>query len=343
MSGPQAVRGTEDEAWRPGASLARLRFRARLLAEARQFFAVRGVLEVETPAITHHAVTDLQLAAAELRLPGAESHPLYLHTSPEHAMKRLIAAGSGDIWQIARVFRGGGERGRLHNPEFTLLEWYRVGFTMEGLMAEVAELVVQLLGAAGGEAGAAARDALPVEHLAYGELFERVLGLDVLTADLPALAHAACGIGCDARLVERLERDGLLDLLMGERIGPTLGRGRLSFVHRYPASQAALAKLDPDDPRVALRFELYAEGIELANGFAELGAADEQRARFEADRRERARRGLPVPEIDEALLAALAAGLPDCSGVALGFDRLVMIACGATHIDEVLAFPIERA
>lgn len=343
MSAPQALRGTKGEAWQPSASLGRLQLRARLLAEVRRFFAARGVLEVETPALSRHAVTDVQLAAAEVRLPGSEARPLYLHTSPEHAMKRLIAAGSGDICQICRVFRGGGERGRLHNPEFTLVEWYRVGFTMEALMAEVAELVAQLLDAAGGEAAAAKCDALPVEHLAYRELFERVLGVDVLAADLPALARAAGAIGCDARLVERLGRDELLDLLMGERIGPTLGRGRLSFVHRYPASQAALARLDPDDPRVALRFELYAEGIELANGFAELGQAEEQRARFEADRLERARRGLPVPEIDEALLAALAAGLPDCSGVALGFDRLVMIACGATHIDEVLAFPIERA
>lgn len=333
----RAADAGDEVIWQPAASLERLRLRAQLLSETRRFFAAREVLEVETPALSRHAVTDVHLAAGEVAFPGDAARTLYLHTSPEYAMKRLLAAGSGDIYQICHVFRGG-ERGRLHNPEFTLIEWYRIGCPMEALMTEVAELVIQLLGTA-----AHAGEPLPVEYLSYCELLEDRTSLDVLTADLPALARAACGLGCDRQLVARLGRDGILDLLMGERVGPTLGHGRLTFVHRYPASQAALARLDPHDPRVALRFELYLEGIELANGFAELGAADEQRARFEADRRERMRRGQPVPEIDEPLLAALAAGLPECSGVALGFDRLAMIACGAGHLDEVLAFPLERA
>lgn len=319
--------------WQPSASRAALELRARLLTRVREFFAQRGVLEVETPALGRHAVTDVNLAAAEVSLPGFAGK-FHLHTSPEYAMKRLLASGSGDIWQSCRVFRGG-ERGRLHNPEFTLIEWYRIGFSMDELMDEAAALVQHLLGTGG--------PARPVERLTYATLLGQQLGLDVLEADLPSLARAAGALGCDAALLARLGRDELLDLLMGERIGPALGRGRLSFVERYPASQAALARLDPQDPRVALRFELYCEGLELANGFAELGAADEQRARFEADRCSRQRRGLPVPAVDEALLAALAAGLPDCAGVALGFDRVVMLAAGAAHIDEVLAFPIERA
>lgn len=334
MSGDAAAgRHSATTAWQPSASRAALELRARLLATTRDFFAQRGVLEVETPALGRHAVTDVNLAAAEVSLPGFGER-YYLHTSPEYAMKRLLAAGSGDIWQTCRVFRGG-ERGRLHNPEFTLIEWYRVGFPMEALMDEVAALVQQLIGDGG--------PARPVERVAYAALLGERLGLDVLEADIPGLARAACELGCDAALVARLGRDELLDLVMGEHVGPTLGQGGLSFVHRYPASQAALARLDPEDPRLALRFELYCEGMELANGFAELGSADEQRARFEADRATRRRRGLAVPKMDETFLAALEAGLPDCAGVALGFDRVAMLAAGAAHIDEVLAFPIERA
>jgi lysyl-tRNA synthetase class 2 len=322
--------------WRPTASLAALRRRAGKLASVREFFSRRGVLEVETPAVVGAAVTDVHIHSAGVELePGGR--PYHLHTSPEYAMKRLLAAGSGDIYQIARVVRGA-ERSRLHNPEFTLIEWYRLGLTLEALMSEVDALARELLGADA--------DRRASERITYRDAFLRELRLDPLTADIGELARAAsrCGyVAAPESARGEAVRDELLDLLMAAAVGPQLGRGALTFVHGYPASQAALAELSADDPRVALRFELYCDGIELANGFRELASAAEQRSRFEQDRAERRRRGLPAPDIDERLLAALAAGLPPCSGVALGFDRLIMIAMGAERIDEVLAFPIERA
>jgi lysyl-tRNA synthetase class 2 len=270
--------------------------------------------------------------------PPAPAAPHFLHTSPEYAMKRLLAAGSGDIYQICHVVRGF-ERGALHNPEFTLIEWYRVGVTLEALMQEVERLVRRLLDAAAAD--------YRTEQLSYREAFVRELHLDPFETSLATLEEAARVAGYRApsapeqAAVDR--RDELLELLMGTVVGPRLGRGSLTFLHGYPASQAALARLDARDPRAARRFELYCEGIELANGFHELASAAEQRARFERDRAERGRLGLPAHALDERLLAALAAGLPDCCGVALGFDRLVMLATGARQIDEVLAFPYERA
>jgi lysyl-tRNA synthetase class 2 len=325
--------------WRPRASRATLEQRAALLARTRAFFAQRGVLEVETPAVVNAAVSDVHLDAALVQLacePGqGKPTPRFLHTSPEYCMKRLLAAGYGDIVQICHVVRGA-ERSRLHNPEFTLIEWYRIGFALEALMDEVASLVGALLG----------RNASAPEKLTYREAFLRELALDPLSASLEELTQAARALGYDpnrARSPAGAGRDELLELLMGARVGPRLGRGTLTFVHGYPASQAALAELDPRDPRTALRFELYCEGIELANGFQELRGAREQRTRFEHDLSERQRRGLPTSALDERLLAALAAGLPACAGVALGFDRVVMLAAGVEHIDEVLAFPIEIA
>jgi lysyl-tRNA synthetase class 2 len=309
-----------------------LQLRAQLLAAARGFFAERRVLEVDTPALVRHAVTDLHLHSAQVQLPGHRT-PLYLHTSPEYAMKRLLAAGSGDIYQIAHVFRGE-ERGRQHNAEFMLIEWYRCDYSMRQLMQEVAQLAGLLLGLA--------PDA-PFEATSYQQAFERQLDCDPLTASDGALRTLAIGAALAPRLAEDCSRDDLLDWLMGSAVGPRLGTERLCFVHSYPASQAALARLDADDARVALRFELYYRGLELANGFEELADAAEQRARFEAEREQRRRRGLPVPDIDQALLAALAAGLPPVSGVALGFDRLLMLRSGAGDISEVLPFALERA
>jgi len=319
--------------WRPGASLERLRRRAAMLADIRAFFAARGVLEVDTPQLVNAAVTDVNIHSAEVRWPGDNGPPRYLHTSPEYAMKRLLAAGSGDIYQLCHVFRGD-EQGRLHNSEFMIVEWYRRGWGCAALMAEVDALLRTLL-----EATALA----PTRYLSYEQAFLTTLGCNPLADSDAALAECARQAGFDDALLRRCERDELLDLLMGLRIGPTLGMDAPVFVHRYPASQAALARLDPDDARVALRFELYLRGVELANGFEELGDAREQRERFAADQRVRAARKLPVPAIDEYLLAALAAGLPPCSGVALGFDRLLMIACGAQRIEEVMAFTSARA
>jgi elongation factor P--(R)-beta-lysine ligase len=318
--------------WRPSAALATLQLRAQLLAAARHFFAERGVLEVDTPALVRHAVTDLHIHSAQVQLPGHRA-PLYLHTSPEYAMKRLLAAGSGDIYQIAHVFRGD-ERSRQHNAEFTLIEWYRCGYSMQRLMQEVAQLAAMLL---------ALPPEAPFEALSYQQAFQRQLDCDPLAATDAALRTLAIGSQLERRLAENCSRDELLDWLMGSAIGPRLGAERLCFVHSYPASQASLARLAADDPRVALRFELYYHGLELANGFEELADAAEQRARFEADREQRRRRGLPVPDIDRALLAALAAGLPPVSGVALGFDRLLMLRSGASDISDVLAFALERA
>ncbi len=319
--------------WRPGASPERLRQRGRALAEVRAFFAERGVLEVDTPQLVNHAVTDVNIHSAEVRWPGDEERPRYLHTSPEYAMKRLLAAGCGDIYQMCHVFRGE-EQGALHNSEFMIIEWYRLGWTLAALMDEVDQLLRRQLGAAAGG---------PARQLTYEQAFLDALGLSPLRATDGELAECARACGFDAALVQRCERDGLLDLLMGARVGPALGMHGPVYVHRYPASQAALARLDPADTRVGLRFELYLRGVELANGFEELGDAREQRRRFALDQRARAARNLPVPAMDEYLLAALAAGLPPCAGVALGFDRLLMLASAATTIDEVLAFRSEQA
>jgi lysyl-tRNA synthetase class 2 len=301
--------GTDAVAWRPTASLSSLRGRARALRQTRDFFHQRGVLEVETPALVNAPVSDVHLGSARVELAGRDT-PLFLHASPEYAMKRLLAAGSGDIYQVCHVFRGA-ERGRQHNPEFTMLEWYRLGFCLEDLMDEVAALTRELLGGA-----APSR----VERLSYREAVARHAGFDPLEAPVGELQRAAQALGLAAPEAQTL-----------------------TFVHGYPASQAALARLDPDDPRVALRFELYHRGVELANGYHELASGAEQRQRFDADQQARRRRGLAVNPLDPYLLAALDAGLPDCAGVALGFDRVLMLAMGAGSIDEVLAFPVERA
>jgi len=306
-----------------------LQHRAALLASARNFFMDRGVLEVDTPVVVNAPVTDIHIHSARVEF-ADDQRPFFLHTSPEYAMKRLLAAGSGDIYQICHVVRGL-ERGRQHNAEFTLIEWYRVGFSLDQLMSEVDTLVRHLLGDVA--------FTMSSERLTYREAFLRELHLDPFTASLAELAEAARSIG----FADGAQRDELLELLMGALVGPRLGRNALTFVHGYPASQAALARLSPDDPRSALRFELYCKGVELANGFQELASATEQRARFERDNEERQRLGLPSYEIDGRLLAALEAELPECAGVALGFDRTLMLAAAADHIDQVLTFPTERA
>jgi elongation factor P--(R)-beta-lysine ligase len=323
MSAPRAE-------FRPGASLAVLRARAALLAGCREFFAARGVLEVETPLLAQVTVTDVHLASLETRLAG-RPRPYYLQTSPEYAMKRLLAAGAPDIYQICKAFRDG-ESGALHNPEFTLLEWYRRGLDHRALMDEVEALLGRLLGE---------RLALPAERLRYRDAFRRALGVDPLEAPLATLAALARERAGASDLGP--DRDVHLDLLMGAVVGPALGRRRITFVDEYPASQAALARLLPGAPPVAARFEAYVEGLELCNGFHELADPAEQRRRFDADRALRAARGLPLPPLDERLLAALAAGLPDVAGVAVGLDRVLMLATGCRAIGEVLTFAVDEA
>lgn len=320
------------DGWRPSAALDVLKRRALMRERLRAFFSARGVLEVDTPALSTAATTDLHLQSFFCRT-GANT--LYLHTSPEFPMKRLLAAGSGSIYQLCNVFRDG-EAGRLHNPEFTLLEWYRVGFDYHQLMDETAALIADAL------ADSHALEA--PEKLTYAHAFERHCGINPHTADSAALAAVvktkAIPLHGD---LQRETVDTLRDLLLTHVIEPQLGRGRVTLLYDYPASQAALARIRPGNLPLAERFEAYLDGIELANGFHELRDAGEQRARFARDLATRKQQGLPAVPMDERLLAALEHGLPECSGVALGFDRLVMLAAGVTSIQDVLAFPIERA
>ncbi len=295
----------------------------------REFFACRGVLEVETPILSAAGVSDPQVESLSTQVLGLHEAS-FLSTSPEFPMKRLLASGIGDIYQLCKVFRDA-ERGRWHNPEFTMLEWYRVGFDDAALMSEVEALVRELL--------APQRALPPAERLTYAESMRRHAGVDperCSDAELERAAEAN-GIACKATL----DRDAKLDLLMGFVVGPRLGAGRPCFICDYPASQASLARLKPG--AVAARFELYLDGLELANGFHELADAGEQRRRFLRDLATRRERGQREPPIDEHLLSALTAGMPDCAGVALGFDRLVAIALNATRLAEAMAFTIDNA
>jgi lysyl-tRNA synthetase class 2 len=314
--------------WKPTASIATLEARAIMLRAIREYFVATRALEVDTPTLSAAAVTDVHLASVEATAVGQRR---YLHTSPEYAMKRLLAAGCGDIWQMCKVYRDG-ERGRWHNPEFTMIEWYRVGVDHHALMSDVERLI--------GAALPASRYFDRAERLTYREAMQLHAGVDALHDPAPVLVARLHSADIEMPTDLRGDRDACLDLIMGTLVGPQLGHDRLTLVYDYPASQAALAQIRGP---VASRFEAYLDGLELANGFHELGNSQEQRARFEQDLAERARRGLPPMPIDEHLLAALEHGLPECSGVALGFDRLVMCATGARDIESVLAFPFERA
>jgi lysyl-tRNA synthetase class 2 len=323
----------ERREWRPGAPLANLKVRAAILQQIRAFFTERGVLEVETPTLSAAALSSPAIDSFVTRYTGpghVAGVNLYLHTSPEFPMKRLLAAGSGPIYQLGKVFRQG-EAGRRHNPEFTLLEWYRPGFDHHALMDEVAVLVAPILGLQE-----------VAERMSYRDAFIRYAAVDPFVASIAELRATAQHHGIEGFDAGE-ERDIWLDLILSHRIEPHLGEDRLCFLTEYPASQAALARLNPDNPAVAERFELYYKGVELANGFHELGDSMEQCKRFEAELAERATQGREQPPMDERLLAALETGLPECAGVALGVDRLVMLAVGAESLDEVIAFSIERS
>jgi lysyl-tRNA synthetase class 2 len=318
-----------DQTWRPTATHEALRARAALLERARGFLRERGVVEVEPPALSAAAPPDLHLA------PLAVAGHGWLHTSPEYALKRLVAAGFGDCFALGKVWRDG-ERGRNHNPEFTMLEWYRVGWDHLRLMDEVAALIAELL---------APRVQLAApEHLTYREAFEQHLGFDPLSASDRMLDVHLTNLGLDDQLCS--DRDAKLDLLASHLVYPKLGHGRVTLLHDYPASQCMLARIRSaraGAPAVAERFEAFVDGLELANGYHELGDAAEQRARLDAAAAARAAAGLPAVALDARFVAALAHGLPDCAGVALGFDRVVMLSLGAERIDQVIAFPAERA
>lgn len=323
---------SDTASWQPSAPIANLLKRAAIMSEIRRFFADRGVLEVETPAMSQATVTDIHLVPFQTRFVGpgaAEGKDLYLMTSPEYHMKRLLAAGSGPIYQLCRSFRNE-EAGRHHNPEFTMLEWYRPHYDMYRLMNEVDDLLQQVL------------ECAPAETLSYQQAFLRHLEIDPLSADKAQLREVAVKLG-EGELAERIDdRDTLLQLLFMVGVEPHIGKEKPAFVYHFPASQASLAEISTEDHRVAERFEVYYKGIELANGFRELTDSREQRQRFEQDNRKRAARGLPQHPIDSYLLEALAHGMPDCSGVALGVDRIVMLALKAETLSEVIAFSVDR-
>ncbi|MFH4575933.1 elongation factor P--(R)-beta-lysine ligase [Vibrio diabolicus] len=319
--------------WQPTASIDQLRQRATLIASIRQFFADRQVMEVDTPAMSHATVTDIHLHTFQTEFVGpgyADGSKLFFMTSPEFHMKRLLAAGSGCIYQINKAFRNE-ENGRYHNPEFTMLEWYRVGFDHHKLMDEMDDLLQLVL-----KCGAAQR-------MTYQQAFIDVLSVCPLEGSMTELKTAASKLGLSDIAELEEDRDTLLQLLFSVGVEHKIGQDVPAFVYDFPASQAALAKINPQDHRVADRFEVYFKGIELANGFHELDNPKEQLARFEQDNAKRLDMGLKPQPIDYHLISALEAGLPDCAGVALGIDRLIMLALGCDHIDQVTAFPFPIA
>jgi len=312
---------------------ARLIAIAGIQAQIRAFFAARGVVEVRTPTLSRAATTDPALTslAVDVESLGARH---YLRTSPEHAMKRLLVAGSGDIYELASAYRDG-ELGRWHQPEFTLLEWYRLGFSEFDLMDEVHALLTEIL--------AARLPALARRDLTYGDAFRDAFDIDAHAFDadesrrlVPALRQSGIEVPPD------IDGGALLDLALAAAIVPRWPRDTAIYLYDYPADQAALAALKPGPPIVASRFEVFVNGLELANGFRELQDAVEQGRRFNSDLARRRERGLPEVPVDDALLTALAEGLPDCAGVALGVDRLTALALGADALDRVVSFPHRR-
>lgn len=326
------------DGFHPSASWEVLRLRAELLRRIRAFFDQRGFLEVETPLLSADTVVDRHLDPFSVEIAGggnlaatAAGQPRWLQTSPEFAMKRLLAAGGKAIYQITRAFRQG-EVGPLHNPEFTIVEWYRVADNMAAGIDLLGELVVELL------------ECPPPVAATYRDVFLEHLSLDPLTADAAELERAARSrLPSVPESFAADDRDGWLDLLLSECIQPRLGRGRPVVVCDYPVSQAALAMVRPTDPPVAARFELFAEGLELANGYLELLDADVLRDRIRSANQWRLRDGKAALPETNRLLAAMEAGLPRCVGVALGFDRVVMLRAGENNIRQVMAFPFDIA
>lgn len=316
--------------WHPSASIETLFLRANILAKIRLFFAERNILEVETPLLSTSTISDANLhsISAQYHHPGAKnSQTLYLQTSPEFAMKRLLAAGSGSIYQICKAFRDE-ECGRLHQPEFTMLEWYRIDFDHHALMDEMDEFLNFIL-------------VTPqAERLSYAEMFQKYLGIDphLDTVEKMQLCAKQNGLNISIECYNDHNRDLWLQTLLINIIEPNLGRERPTFIYDFPVTQAALARISQEDCPTAERFEVYIKGMELANGFHELADADEQRARFYNDLAKRYTLKLPKIPLDENLLTALAHGLPNCAGVALGVDRLVMLAANASSIKDVVAF-----
>jgi len=320
--------------WRPTASIEVIERRSAMLGRIRAYFAGEKVIEVQTPLLSAAATTDPQIES--ITAAPAAGGRRFLQTSPEFAMKRLLAAGVGDCYQVCPVFRDG-ESGRLHNPEFTMIEWYRLNFGVPQLQQDVERLVHA--------ACQGLRTLAPARLLSYRDAIAEACGIDSRTAGAAEIRAVLASRGIEPAKAEDWDRDAWLDLLMGALVGPGLGHDAPVFIRDYPASQAALARVraEPDGSRVAERFELYLDGVEIANGFHELGDALEQQRRFEQDLVQRRARGQAEVPLDRRLLAALGHGLPDCSGVALGFDRLVMAGLGLPSLEAALCFPTDRA
>ncbi|MFT4650331.1 MAG: lysyl-tRNA synthetase class 2 [Flavobacteriales bacterium] len=306
--------------WRPSASLTAIQKRARIYRQIRAFFDARDCLEVDTPLLSPSTNTDVNI---ESIIASNLDQTLYLQTSPEFAMKRLLAAGSGSIYQICHAFREG-EKGRRHNPEFTLLEWYRIGFDYQQLMDEIECLIDNISG-----------ESNHYQRISYRQLVLDHIGVDIDKIDLLDLQQKVDQLVPGTRSAE-LDIDQCLDLLISLVIAPAI-KGYV-FVYDYPVSQAALARVKVSKPNVAERFELFYNGLELANGFSELCDSSQQRSRFESDNNRRLAAGLEPYPIDELLLSALNSGLPECAGVAIGLDRLLMVLLGEGSIDQVLSF-----
>ena len=319
--------------WKPTASIEAMQLRARLNTLIRRFFLERGVLEVETPILSAAGNTDPNIESFHLDFSGhvsAGASRRWLRTSPEFPLKRLLAAGVGNCYELGRVFRNG-EFGRLHNPEFSMLEWYRLGWDHHQLMDECAELVREALRLVG--------KSVSIRDTSFRQLYLEHLGIDPLTASEAELRAPLAVFDIRA---DGLSRDDWLDLLMTHLIQPSIPENRIVLVYDYPKSQAALARIRQGDAPVAERFELYLGPVELANGYHELRDADEQRERFVSDLSRRKKKGHAMPPMDDRLLAALPA-LPDCSGVAMGVDRLLMVMLGAERMADVIALPFDRA
>lgn len=308
--------------WRPSASREILEKRALLLQQIREFMAARSILEVETPILDSFGNPDPNIDALT-----TVQHGYYLHTSPEFAMKRLLVSGSGAIYQIAKVFRDG-EWGKLHQPEFTMLEWYRPGFDHHDLMDEMDELLQHL------------KIAKP-ERISYEEIFTRVCGFNPHLVSVAELQNHASSVGLQSVTEERSQ---LLDFIFSHRVSPKLGIKTPLFIYDFPGCQAALARIRVDDEStVAERFELFINGIEISNGYNELNDKYEQESRFMQENKIRQARGLPTVSIDTRLLSAMTEGMPACAGVAMGLDRLLMVMTGSEVIQDVIAFPKTRA
>jgi lysyl-tRNA synthetase class 2 len=317
--------------WQPTATIATLKKRAKILARIRQFFANRDVLEVETPLLSQTSVTDpyiLSIPAFYDELSTTPEKCMFLQTSPEYAMKRLLAAGCGSIYQLCKAFRQG-EQGKLHNPEFTMLEWYRINFDHHALMDEMDAFLQEILGTE------------KADRYSVAEIYLQYLQINPHTASIEELEH--CAKHQNLLIEKNADVNFWLDLLFSHCIEPQLGLHKPVFLYDYPVSQASLAKIRSEDPPVASRFEVYFKGIELANGFHELNDEKEQRNRFIKNNKIRKEKNLTTIPLDENLLSALVSGLPNVSGVALGIDRLMMLAFECESIKEVLSFSFERA